>query len=127
MGKKIVLKNHLGFLGGLKSRYSGLNSIYYANNSLEIIYHVSTLMPTSYDDEQQINKKKHIGNDHVTIVWSENYRDYRRYTISSQFNCVHIVIYPLKNNLFRVQVMKKNNVSLFPFFYFYSSIFKLKF
>lgn len=35
----------------------------------------------------------------------------RRLTISSQYNCVQIIIYPLKNGLFRVKFYKKENVS----------------
>lgn len=85
-----------------------MHCIYYATSQLELIYHVATLMPTIEGDDQQISKKRHVGNDHVNIIWSENSHNYRNYTVPSQYNSVHIIIYPLKNNLFRVQIFKKD-------------------
>ena len=37
-----------------------------------------------------------------------NTQDYRPETISSHFNDAHIVVYPLKNGLFRIQILKKS-------------------
>lgn len=51
-----------------------------------------------------------MGNDAVHIVWTENKRDYDPKTITSQFNDVHIVVYPMPNGLYRVQVFKKQQV-----------------
>lgn len=64
-------------------------------------------------DEQQILKKRHVGNDLVHIVWSEHSREYRPSTITSQFNDAHIVIYPLPNGLFRIQIFRKDDRTLF--------------
>ena len=58
------------------------------------------LMPTVPGDDQQIIKKRNVGNDHVHIVWCENGRGYDTETISSQFNNAHIIIHPLESNLF---------------------------
>ena len=55
-------------------------------------------------------QKRHVGNDAVHIVWTENKRDYDPKTITSQFNDVHIVVYPMPNGLYRVQVFKKQQV-----------------
>lgn len=41
-------------------------------------------------DDQQILKKRHVGNDMVHVVWSEHTRDYRPGTITSQFNDAHV-------------------------------------
>ena len=49
----------------------------------------------------------------VHIVWSEHSRDYRPGTITSQFNDAHIVIYPLPNGLFRIQIFRKDERTLF--------------
>lgn len=63
------------------------------------------------NDDKQFHKKRHIGNDHVHIVWCENTKDgYEPSTIRSQFNDAHIVIYPLQNGLFRIQIFKKPKV-----------------
>lgn len=55
-------------------------------------------------------QKRHIGNDMVQIIWSEHSCDYRPAMITSQFNHVHIVVYPLPTGLFRVQVHRKRDV-----------------
>lgn len=54
---------------------------------------------------------RHLGNDEVHIVWSEHWRDYRRTTFKTQFADVVVIIYPLGNDLYRIQIDKKNNVS----------------
>jgi len=70
-------------------------------------------MPTTPDDDQQILKKRHVGNDIVHIVWTEHCRPYKPSTIVSQFNDAHIVVYPTSNGLFRVQIFRKAKVPLF--------------
>lgn len=60
LGEKIILERHLGYKGGLKVNLDGKYAIYYSDVSLEVIFHVSTLMPSSEDDEQQINKKRFL-------------------------------------------------------------------
>jgi len=113
LGSRVDLKTHTGFTGGLDRNLSaGKESIYYATATNEIMFHVATMMPTR-EDEQQIEKKKHIGNDFVHIIWSEHKRDYKPTTITSHFNGAHIVIYPLPNGLFRIQVFRKERLSFF--------------
>lgn len=58
-----------------------------------------------------------MGNDEVHIVWSEHWRDYRRTIFKTQFADILIVIYPLENRLFRIQIIKKQkqNVSALVF------------
>ncbi|KAL6045583.1 Rap-GAP domain-containing protein [Balamuthia mandrillaris] len=109
------LKHHLGYLGGLDRILlsTGEDTPYYADHRLELILHDITSMPTDPEDRQQILKKRHVGNDIVHIVYSEHSRDYRPLTITSQFNDAHIVIYPLRNGLFRTQVFRKEKVALF--------------
>jgi hypothetical protein len=43
-------------------------------------------------------------------VWSEHSRDYRRGIIPTEFCDVLIVIYPLPNRLYRIQVSRKPEV-----------------
>jgi hypothetical protein len=77
LGTKVELKSHLGFTAGLKFKTDGEHSIYYADAVNELMFHVATLMPTNVDDDQVLNKKRHVGNDHVNIIWCDNYRPYR--------------------------------------------------
>lgn len=68
-------------------------------------------MPTKSEDEVQLIKKRHVGNDFVHIIWSEHDRAYRPWTLPSQFNFVHIIIYPLNDLLFRIQIFSKEKCS----------------
>ncbi|KAJ3432181.1 rho gtpase-activating protein [Anaeramoeba flamelloides] len=116
LGWEIEISNHLGYTGGL-DKYGitdGSSCPYFANFQFEIIWHVVTRMPTSKNNPKQINKKRHVGNDWVHVVWSENEdQEYDPTTITSQFNFAHIVIYPLPNGLFRIQIFLKDGVQIF--------------
>lgn len=54
---------------------------------------------------------RHLGNDEVHIVWSEHSRDYRRGIIPTEFGDVLIIIYPMKNHMYSIQIIKKPEVS----------------
>ena len=83
--------------------------LYHATATHELIFHVSTKMPTIPDDDQQIEKKKYIGSDLVHIVWCENDREYRPGTITSDLNFVHLIVHPLRNGMYRMRVKKKKD------------------
>uniref|UniRef100_A0A673LUC3 Rap-GAP domain-containing protein n=1 Tax=Sinocyclocheilus rhinocerous TaxID=307959 RepID=A0A673LUC3_9TELE len=110
LGWEVNLATHCGFMGGLQRNGStGSTAPYYATSNVEVIFHVSTRMPSDSDDS--ITKKlRHLGNDEVHIVWSEHTRDYRRGIIPTDFGDVLIIIYPMKNHMFFVQIMKKPQV-----------------
>ena len=55
---------------------------------------------------------RHLGNDEVQIIWSEHRRDYRRGIIPTEFGDVLIIIYPLQNGLFRIQINRKPEVHI---------------
>eukprot|EP01133_Synstelium_polycarpum_P016306 gene16306-19394_t len=110
LGWPVDLRTHQGYLGGLdKKKSTGTHAPYYANTTLETIFHNITSMPTNLSDPQQIHKKRHVGNDIVNVIWSEHINDYSPTTITSQFNDAHIVVYPLSNGLFRVQIYRKES------------------
>ena len=108
LGRVVTAEKHEGYLGGLDTAGSnGKMVVTWSDWKYDVVFHVVPMMPTDYRDDQQINKKRHVGNDYVHIVWSEHSRDYRAETISSNFNCVHLIIYPLPSQLFRIQILKK--------------------
>uniref|UniRef100_T1JGD1 Rap-GAP domain-containing protein n=1 Tax=Strigamia maritima TaxID=126957 RepID=T1JGD1_STRMM len=110
---EIELETHTGFMGGLqKNKSSGDTAPYYATSFNEVIFHVATRMPSN-NDESKLQKLRHLGNDEVHIVWSEHTRDYRRGIIATEFCDVLIVIYPLPNKLFRIQINRKAEVPYF--------------
>jgi hypothetical protein len=39
--------------------------------SAQVVYHVTTLMPNLENEPLFTNKKRHIGNDYVSIVYSD--------------------------------------------------------
>ncbi len=90
----------------------------------EIVFHVTTQMPTNLDhDPQCIGKKRHIGNDFVNIIFNNSGLPFRFDTFPSEFNYVNIVIIPesresfvakrcrskadRRNAFYKVQVMSK--------------------
>ncbi|XP_054652861.1 ral GTPase-activating protein subunit alpha-2 isoform X6 [Dunckerocampus dactyliophorus] len=113
LGWEVDLATHCGFMGGLQRNGStGLTAPYYATSTVEAIFHVSTRMPSDSDDSLT-KKLRHLGNDEVHIVWSEHTRDYRRGIIPTDFGDVLIVIYPMKNHMYFIQIMKKPQVPFF--------------
>lgn len=115
IAKPVTLSDHTGFCGGLDTKYglTGSLSYYTTFENNEIMFHVSTLLPHSCSDPQQIERKRHIGNDIVTIIFQEPGAHFCPSVISSQFLQVFICIQPTDDNSYRVGVTAKSNVSRF--------------
>ncbi|XP_023807665.1 ral GTPase-activating protein subunit alpha-1 isoform X2 [Oryzias latipes] len=113
LGWEVDLTTHCGFMGGLqRNRSTGQTTPYYATSTTEVIYHVSTRMP--HDQDQNLTKKlRHLGNDEVHIIWSEHSRDYRQGIIPTEFGDVLIIIYPMKNHMYSIHILKKPEVPFF--------------
>ncbi|KAK5993294.1 Tuberous sclerosis 2homolog-like protein [Cladobotryum mycophilum] len=61
----------------------------------ELVFHVTTQMPTNLErDPQCTMKKRHIGNDFVNIIFNDSGLPFKFDTFPSQFNFVNIVITP---------------------------------
>ena len=101
------MKLHNKYKGGLNYKSTGIKSLFYENTYLQIMYHVSTLISSN-----NLIKKKHIGNDFIHIIWNESNQEYLPNTISSKFNFIHIIINPLKFNLYKIQIYIKDTVQL---------------
>ncbi|EPY83342.1 GTPase activating Rap/RanGAP domain-like 3 isoform 1 [Camelus ferus] len=73
LGDTITLKGWTGYRGGLdtKNDTTGIHSVYTVYQGHEIMFHVSTMLPYSKENKQQVERKRHIGNDIVTIVFQE--------------------------------------------------------
>ncbi|KAF9935533.1 Rap1 GTPase-activating protein 2, partial [Modicella reniformis] len=59
------------------------------------MYHVSTLLPHNTDDRQQIQRKRHIGNDIVCIIFVDGDQPIIPNAIRSQFLHIFVVIHPV--------------------------------
>lgn len=60
----------------------------------EVVFHVTTMMPTLANDPNCNYKKSHIGNDYVNIIFNNSGYSWTIDNISSDFNFVNIVITP---------------------------------
>uniref|UniRef100_A0A671M9K9 Ral GTPase-activating protein subunit alpha-1-like n=1 Tax=Sinocyclocheilus anshuiensis TaxID=1608454 RepID=A0A671M9K9_9TELE len=113
LGWEVNLSSHCGFMGGLqRNKSTGLTMPYFSTSTVEVMFHVSTRMPPDSDDSLT-KKLRHLGNDEVHIVWSEHSRDYRRGIIPTEFGDVLIIIYPMKNHMYSIQIIKKPEVPFF--------------
>ncbi|KAF2216155.1 hypothetical protein CERZMDRAFT_93454 [Cercospora zeae-maydis SCOH1-5] len=73
----------------------GAYTIVWNNDVTELVYHITTFMPNDADPKLAvINKKRHIGNDFVNIVFNNSGSDFNFNTFPSAFNYVYIVISP---------------------------------
>jgi RAP1 GTPase activating protein 1 len=79
------------------------------------MFHVSTLLPHSKSERQQLERKRHIGNDIVAIVFQENETIFNPECITSQFLHVYLVVTPVDNDgtLFKVSVIHRDSVPPF--------------
>ncbi|XP_073410314.1 ral GTPase-activating protein subunit alpha-1 isoform X4 [Dendrobates tinctorius] len=113
LGWEVNLANHCGFMGGLqRNKSTGLSTPYFTTSVVEVMFHVSTRMLCESDD-CLTKKLRHLGNDEVHIVWSEHSREYRSGIIPTDFGDVLLVIYPMKNHMFSIQIMKKPEIPFF--------------
>lgn len=78
---------------------TGSHSVYTIYEGHEVMFHVSTLLPFSKDNRQQVERKRHIGNDIVNIVYvdledaTEEVQSFFNPTyIKSQFTRILILI-----------------------------------
>lgn len=95
LGTKVSLRNAQFNTQGLYADTDGEATYAWRDRVTEIVYHVATMMPTDYDhDPNCINKKRNIGNNHVTIVFNRSNLPFNFDTIPSEFNSINIVITP---------------------------------
>ncbi|KAM6972242.1 LOW QUALITY PROTEIN: tuberin [Aplochiton taeniatus] len=97
------------FLGGL-DRHGDDGEFTYCwhDDIMQAIFHIATLMPNRESDKGCCNKKRHIGNDFVMVVYNDSAEDYKLGTIKGQFNFVEVIIKPLdyESNLVTLQCRK---------------------
>ncbi|KAF3069080.1 Tuberous sclerosis 2 protein like protein [Daldinia childiae] len=82
---------------GLDRQYDtdGQYTFCWRDRVTEIVFHVTTQMPTNLDHDPQCTlKKRHIGNDFVNIIFNDSGLPFKFDTFPSEFNFVNIVITP---------------------------------
>lgn len=79
LGAEVQLADHKGYLGGLNNqvrtdiieRKGGGSSYYVSYCGHEVMYHVSTMLPFTSSDPLHLERKRHIGNDNVVIIFQD--------------------------------------------------------
>ncbi|KAJ6227172.1 gtpase-activating rap/ran-gap domain-like protein [Anaeramoeba flamelloides] len=115
LGDKITLFGWKKYRGGLDVNHgtSGETSIYTEWNDFSIMFHVLTLIPYIEKDDQQVTRKKHIGNDVVVIVFLNGDIVYNPNSFRSKQNHILIAVRPLKDGnetKYQLEVNMKNCV-----------------
>lgn len=74
LGDRITLKGFDKYKGGLDTVHNltGTESVYTQWRNIEIMFHVSTMLPHEENDPQKLQKKRHIGNDIVCVAFIES-------------------------------------------------------
>lgn len=103
IGSTVYLPHHTGYAGGLSVEQE-LEMPFSTTPTTELMFHVAPFFPTATDDPQQVHKKRHIGNDELNVVWSENDVDYDISTLRTKVTCLYIILYPLRRGFVRVQL-----------------------
>lgn len=120
LGARVKLKDFSGFKGGLDTTYgqTGEYSVYETFQNKEIMFHVSTLLPYNKNDNQQLERKRHIGNDIVAVVFQEDNTPFAPDMIASNFLHAFIVVQKFTDQLtsktkYRVSVTARKDVPNF--------------
>ncbi|XP_035411009.1 GTPase-activating Rap/Ran-GAP domain-like protein 3 isoform X42 [Cygnus atratus] len=96
---------------------TGTCSIYTVYQGHEIMFHVSTMLPYSRENKQQVERKRHIGNDIVTIVFQEGEESspaFKPSMIRSHFTHIFALVrYNKQNDSYRLKIFSEESVPLF--------------
>ncbi|XP_029682292.1 rap1 GTPase-activating protein 1 isoform X3 [Takifugu rubripes] len=119
LGNRIELHDFKGFRGGLDVSHgqTGTESVYTSFHNKEIMFHVSTKLPYTEGDSQQLQRKRHIGNDIVAIVFQEENTPFVPDMIQSNFLHAYVVVQVenagTNNVTYKVSVTARDDVPFF--------------
>lgn len=122
LGSLVPLKGHTGFRGGLDVRedLTGTTTCFTrlqfdaegrprrreeeqedpkdAPLSMEVMMHVGPLLPHDDVSEQQLHRKRHIGNDVVVVVFCEGSDPFNPEVLTSNYNHIFILVRPVPDD-----------------------------
>ncbi|XP_077076505.1 signal-induced proliferation-associated 1-like protein 1 isoform X2 [Siphateles boraxobius] len=120
LGERVRLKGFSKYRAQLdtKTDSTGTHSLYTNFKDYEIMFHVSTMLPYTPNNKQQLLRKRHIGNDIVTIVFQEpGAKPFSPKNIRSHFQHVFVVVRVLnpcsENACYSVAVARSRDVPAF--------------
>ncbi|XP_048348591.1 signal-induced proliferation-associated 1-like protein 3 isoform X2 [Sphaerodactylus townsendi] len=95
LGEKVCLRGFSKYAAQLdtKTDSTGTHSLYTTYHGYEIMFHVSTMLPYTPNNRQQLLRKRHIGNDIVTIIFQEpGAQPFTPQNIRSHFQHVFVIV-----------------------------------
>ncbi|XP_054432727.1 signal-induced proliferation-associated 1-like protein 2 [Pteronotus mesoamericanus] len=95
LGQRVRLKGFSKYRAQLdnKTDSTGTHSLYTTYKDYELMFHVSTMLPHMPNNRQQLLRKRHIGNDIVTIVFQEpGALPFTPKSIRSHFQHVFVIV-----------------------------------
>ncbi|KAF7725921.1 Tuberous sclerosis 2-like protein [Apophysomyces ossiformis] len=121
------LRGMAGNTGGLDREMDidGRYAYFWKDDVTEMVFHVATMMPTNLErDPQCSQKKRHIGNDYVSIVYNDSGEEYSFDTLPGQFNFINVVVSPhsistdsasearwgAENTFFKVEMQRRKDM-----------------
>ncbi|XP_065505848.1 rap1 GTPase-activating protein 1 [Caloenas nicobarica] len=119
LGQRVQLRDFKGFRGGLDVTHgqTGSESVYCHFRDKEIMFHVSTKLPYTEGDAQQLQRKRHIGNDIVAVVFQDENTPFVPDMIASNFLHAFVVVQleqgSTQGTLYKVSVTARDDVPFF--------------
>nr|XP_061802819.1 rap1 GTPase-activating protein 2-like [Nerophis lumbriciformis] len=101
LGDTVQLQGFTGFRGGLDVCHgqTGSQALVTSFHRKEIMFHVATKLPFTDGDPQQLQRKRHIGNDIVALVYQEGHTPFLADVIKSHFLHCFIVVRKLPREM----------------------------
>uniref|UniRef100_A0A673M673 Si:ch1073-90m23.1 n=1 Tax=Sinocyclocheilus rhinocerous TaxID=307959 RepID=A0A673M673_9TELE len=98
LGQTVKLQEFTGFRGGLDVSHgqTGNEAVFTSFHGREIMFHVATKLPFTEGDTQQLQRKRHIGNDIVALVYQEGNTPFISDVIRSHFLHCFIAVRRIK-------------------------------
>jgi len=96
LGDKIILQGWRQYNGGLDviKNSTGTHSYYTIMHDIQIMFHVSTMLPYFDADPQQLERKRHLGNDICVIIFVDGKTPLQPSAHKSHFNHVFCCVQP---------------------------------
>jgi hypothetical protein len=124
LGERITLQGWNKFRGGLDVKVNSTGTFSYFTEFLgtEIMFHVSTLLPFQDDDIQRVERKRHIGNDIVTIIFKSGNEPFSPSSLKTNFTHIFCVVSvahydETRRPYYRVAIANKHDIQPYPPFF----------
>ncbi|KAF9360057.1 GTPase-activating Rap/Ran-GAP domain-like protein 3 [Mortierella sp. AD094] len=125
LGEPVQLRNWKGYRAGLDviGDTTGDKSIFTNWNGYQIMFHCAPFMPFDPNDQQQVERRRFIGNDIVVIIFKESDDEddmpFDLCSVGSRQNHIICIVRPISNNYssttqsYRVSIAVKDGIRNF--------------